>query len=91
MAGKSDIKVVERIFSDLKSYSIDYFFRINWNTHRGRSLCDSYLTQMQKRKMKRKSCHGRLQYELTVSKKQNLSSEIEPCDFHSDHSDKKTV
>ena len=64
MAGESDIKVVEGIFSDLKSYSIDYFIRINllyWP--RGKSLRDSYLTQMQKRKMKRKSCCGRLQYD----------------------------
>ena len=63
MGGESDIKVFERIFSDLKSYPIDYFFRINWYTHRGRSLCDSYLTQMQKRKMNRKSCRGWLQYD----------------------------
>ena len=63
MAGKRDIKVVERIFSDLKPYSIDYFIRINQNRPRGSSLCDSYLTQMQKRKMNRKSCNGQLQYD----------------------------
>ena len=64
MAGKSDIKVVERIFSYLKSYTIDYFIRINLLYRpRGKSLCDSYLTQMQKRKMKRKSCHGWLKYD----------------------------
>ena len=64
MAGKSGIKIVERIFSDLKSYSIDYFIRINCLYRpRGESLRDSYLTQMQKRKMNRKSCRGWLQYD----------------------------
>ena len=64
MAGESNIKVVEGIFSDLKSYSIDYFIRINLLYRpRGKSLRDSYLTQMQKCKMKRKSCCGRLQFD----------------------------
>ena len=64
MAGESDIKVVERIFSDLKSYYIDYFIRIN-HLYRpsGKSLCDSCLTQMEKPKMIRKSCRGWLQYD----------------------------
>ena len=64
MVGERDIKVVERIFSDLKSYSIDYFNTIiRCYRPRGKSLHDSYLTQMQKRKMNRKSCCGRLQYD----------------------------
>ena len=55
MAGKSDVKIVERIISDLKSYSIDYFIKISsCYRPRGKSLHDSYLTQMQKQRWKEK-------------------------------------
>ena len=63
MAGENNIKVVERIFSYLKSYLFHQSIVCSLYRPRGKRLCDSYLIQMPKRKMKRKSCRGRLQYD----------------------------
>ena len=63
MAGENDIKVVERIFSYLKSYLFHQSIVCSLYRPRGKSLCNSYQIQKRKRKMKRKSCRGRLQYD----------------------------
>ena len=63
MAGENDIKVVERIFSYLKSYLFHQSIVCSLYRPRGKSLCDSYLIQMRKCKMKIKSCRGQLQYD----------------------------
>ena len=67
MAGENDIKAVERIFSYLKSYLFHQSIVCSLYRPRGKSLCDSYLLQKQKHKMKRKSCRGRLQHDRDAS------------------------
>ena len=63
MAAENNIKVVERIFSYLKSYLFHQSIVCSLYRPRGKSLCDSCLTQMEKPKMIRKSCRGWLQYD----------------------------